>query len=54
VGLAGFSCCDVSYFKNNEFSSSTEFECHAGAFTAAVALKASYAKTPERSMRLRT
>jgi|CXWL01.1.fsa_nt_gi uncharacterized protein YbjQ (UPF0145 family) len=35
----------VSYFKKNEFSSATEFECHAGAIMAGVALKASYAKT---------
>lgn len=34
----------VSYFKKREFSSATEFECHAGTIMAGVALKASYAK----------
>lgn len=34
----------VSYYKKNEFSSATEFECHAGGIMAGVALKGSYAK----------
>jgi hypothetical protein len=34
----------VSYYKKNEFSSASEFECHAGAIMAGVALKATYAK----------
>lgn len=34
----------VSYFKKNEFSSSSEFECHAGTLMAGVALKGSYVK----------
>lgn len=34
----------VSYYKKNEYSSATEFECHAGTIMAGVALKGSYAK----------
>jgi uncharacterized protein YbjQ (UPF0145 family) len=34
----------VSYYKKNEFKSSTEYECHAGAFVVGVALKGTYAK----------
>lgn len=34
----------VSYYKKNEYSSTSEFECHAGSIMAGVALKASYAK----------
>lgn len=34
----------VSFYKKNEFSSETEFECHAGAIMAGVALKGSYAR----------
>mgnify|MGYP001420669204 CR=1 FL=1 len=34
----------VSYYKKREFSSATEFECHAGNIMAGVALKGTYAK----------
>jgi len=34
----------VSYYKKNEFTSTTEFECHAGAFVIGVAFKGTYAK----------
>lgn len=34
----------VSFYKKNEYSSATEFECHAGSIMAGVALKGSYAK----------
>ncbi|MGC3962064.1 MAG: excinuclease ATPase subunit [Rhodocyclaceae bacterium] len=34
----------VSYYKKVEFSSPTEFECHAGAIVGGVALKGTYAK----------
>lgn len=34
----------VSYYKKVEYSSATDFECHAGAFVVGVALKGSYAK----------
>ena len=34
----------VSYYKKNEFKSSTNYECHAGAILAGVALKGTYAK----------
>lgn len=34
----------VSYYKKNEFSSATEFECHAGGIMAGVALKGTYGK----------
>ena len=34
----------VSYYKKNEFKSPTNYECHAGAFVAGVALKGTYAK----------
>jgi uncharacterized protein YbjQ (UPF0145 family) len=33
-----------SYYKRNEFSSATEFECHAGAIMAGVALKGDFVK----------
>jgi uncharacterized protein YbjQ (UPF0145 family) len=33
----------VSYYKRQEFKSSTEYECHAGAAIAGVALKGDYA-----------
>jgi hypothetical protein len=35
---------DVSNYKNNEFKSTTNFECYAGAILAGVALKGTYAK----------
>ena len=34
----------VSYYKKNEFKSTTNFECYAGAILAGVALKGTYAK----------
>ncbi|MGH8039956.1 MAG: excinuclease ATPase subunit, partial [Stenotrophomonas sp.] len=34
----------VSYYKRNEFKSTTNYECYAGAFVAGVALKGTYAK----------
>ncbi|MFT4172703.1 MAG: excinuclease ATPase subunit [Rhodocyclaceae bacterium] len=34
----------VSYYKKVEYSSPTEFECHAGAIIGGVALKGTYAK----------
>lgn len=34
----------VSNYKNNEYSSETEFECHAGAVMAGVALKGDFVK----------
>ncbi|PTA70721.1 MULTISPECIES: excinuclease ATPase subunit [unclassified Stenotrophomonas] len=34
----------VSYYKKNEFKSSTNYECWAGTFVAGVALKGTYAK----------
>jgi len=34
----------VSYYKAKEFSSTTNYECYAGAFVAGVALKGTYAK----------
>jgi uncharacterized protein YbjQ (UPF0145 family) len=34
----------VSYYKKNEFKSSTNYECYAGAIMAGVALKGTYAK----------
>ncbi|MDV3470093.1 excinuclease ATPase subunit [Stenotrophomonas sp. C3(2023)] len=34
----------VSYYKRNEFKSSTNYECYAGAILAGVALKGTYAK----------
>jgi uncharacterized protein YbjQ (UPF0145 family) len=34
----------VSYYKKNEMSSTTDFECHAGAFMAGVALKGDFVK----------
>jgi len=34
----------VSYYKKNEFKSSTNYECYAGAILAGVALKGTYAK----------
>lgn len=33
-----------SYYKKNEFSSETEYECHAGAFTGGVALRGTVVK----------
>lgn len=33
-----------SYYKRNTFKSATEYECHAGAMVAGVALKGTYAK----------
>ncbi|TWG81822.1 hypothetical protein L602_000400001410 [Cupriavidus gilardii J11] len=37
----------VSYYKKNEFSSASEYECHAGAIVVGVALKGNYAKVAE-------
>jgi uncharacterized protein YbjQ (UPF0145 family) len=37
----------VSYYQKNVMSSATEFECHAGAVIAGVALKADFVKIPE-------
>jgi hypothetical protein len=37
----------VSNYKNVEFSSETEFECHAGAVMAGVALKADFVKVAD-------
>ena len=34
----------VSYYKRNEYKDAQQFECHAGAVIAGVALKADYAK----------
>ena len=34
----------VSYYKKNEFKSTTSYECYAGAILAGVALKGTYAK----------
>lgn len=34
----------VSYYKKNEFKSTTNYECYAGAILAGVALKGTYAK----------
>ena len=34
----------VSYYKKNEFKSTTHYECYAGAIMAGVALKGTYAK----------
>ncbi|MCT4541645.1 excinuclease [Pseudomonas aeruginosa] len=34
----------VSYYKKNEFKSTTDYECYAGAILAGVALKGTYAK----------
>ncbi len=34
----------VSYYKKVEYKSTTDFECHAGAFVIGVALKGTYAK----------
>jgi len=34
----------VSYYKKNEFKSTTHYECYAGAILAGVALKGTYAK----------
>ncbi len=36
----------VSYYKKNEFRSSTHYECYAGAILAGVALKGTYARVP--------
>ena len=35
----------VSYYQKNTFSSPTEYECHAGALMAGVALKGTFVKT---------
>lgn len=37
----------VSYYQKNVMSSATEFECHAGAVIAGVALKGEFVKIPE-------
>ena len=37
----------VSYYKQVEFKSDTEFECHDGSMMSGVALKGTYAKVPE-------
>ncbi|MBK1612141.1 excinuclease ATPase subunit [Rubrivivax gelatinosus] len=37
----------VSYYKKDTEASATDFECHAGAFVAAVALKGTYAKVAD-------
>lgn len=34
----------VSYYKKNEYKSTTDFECHAGAFVTGVALRGTYAQ----------
>lgn len=39
----------VSYYKKNEFKSSTNYECWAGTFVAGVALKGTYAKVSKLS-----
>lgn len=36
----------VSYYKRNEFKSTTSYECWAGTFVAGVALKGTYARVP--------
>jgi hypothetical protein len=36
----------VSFYKKNEFSSPTDYDCHAGAFVAGVALKGDIVKLP--------
>ncbi len=36
-----------SYYKKNEYTSETDYECHAGAFVAGVALKGEVVKLPE-------
>jgi uncharacterized protein YbjQ (UPF0145 family) len=36
----------VSYYKKIEFSSETDYDCHAGAFIAGVALKGTIVKLP--------
>jgi uncharacterized protein YbjQ (UPF0145 family) len=38
----------TSYYKKNEFSSATEFECHAGAIMAGVALKGEFVKINDK------
>lgn len=38
----------TSYFKRNEFKSASQYECHAGALMAGVALKGTYAKVGGR------
>ncbi|WP_029049618.1 hypothetical protein [Cupriavidus sp. amp6] len=37
----------VSYYKKNEVSSPTDYECHAGAVVVGVALKGTYAKVAQ-------
>ena len=38
----------TSYYKRNVFSSATEFECHAGAIMAGVALKGDFVKIADK------
>lgn len=38
----------VSYYKRNEVSSATDFECHAGAVMAGVALKGDFVKIADK------
>lgn len=38
----------VSYYKKNAFSSTTEYECHAGAVVVGVALKGTFVKVSEK------
>jgi uncharacterized protein YbjQ (UPF0145 family) len=38
----------VSYYKKDTFSSQTEFECHAGALMAGVALKGDFVKIADK------
>jgi uncharacterized protein YbjQ (UPF0145 family) len=38
----------VSYYKKNPMSSTTEFECHAGAIMAGVALKGDFVKIADK------
>ncbi len=38
----------VSYYKKDEFSSPTEFECHAGALMAGVAFKGDFVKIADK------
>ncbi|MGM9483034.1 excinuclease ATPase subunit [Roseateles sp. NT4] len=37
----------VSYYKKVEYKSTTDFECHAGAFVVGVALRGTYAKVAD-------
>lgn len=48
VKEGGNAVIDItSYYKKNEFVSDTEYECHAGAFIAGVALKGTVVKLAE-------